>query len=517
MKIIVYTCVYNSEKTLPETIESVLRQSFGSFEFHIEDNGSTDGTRAVIYDYAARDSRIVPHIREKNHTLTGEPAPVFSFMPPESEYSTNIDGDDWWEPDYLERLLGFAERFRLDVACTGTLMHEMATGAQGARQMPKPLVLERTQFAQGLPYYHAFFRPIWGKLIRTELIPKIRLAGTDSVYYYGADTYYCFQLLRHANRIGIDSSVLHHYRIAQRSVSSRYNPGRFETDVYLYNDAIDFLSKFGPVSGQNRNFLQCVYSNAVWDTVRVIHNAGLSPAEKLREYRAIAVHPVTQAAYRECTDESAPRSKAELMMKTLQAGAALGKQSDQDMRAVLQTLLPRCGQAVFSENARMFLEDPALLEALSRDDADAVVDSLLERMERGQSGKKYAIAETVKALAVNQPLLCEIGDGVFLRKYAGIYRKVWQGERLAALEEMTGLLLEDQVAGGRETFLKLFISLSATENQPAAFVFGKLQLARLCLRQNRAAECRALVDELEGMGVENDDLDMLKGELEDRR
>ena len=115
MKIIVYTCVYNSEKTLPETIESVLRQSFSSFEFHIEDNGSTDGTRAVIYDYAARDSRIVPHIREKNHTLTGEPSPVFSFTPPESEYFTNIDGDDWWEPDYLERLLGFAERFRLDI------------------------------------------------------------------------------------------------------------------------------------------------------------------------------------------------------------------------------------------------------------------------------------------------------------------------------------------------------------------------------------------------------------------
>lgn len=513
MKIIVYTCVYNSEKTLPETIESVLRQSFSSFEFHIEDNGSTDGTQAVIYDYAARDSRIVPHIREKNHTLTGEPAPVFSFTPPESEYFTNIDGDDWWEPDYLERLLGFAERFRLDIACTGTLMHDMATGAQGARQLPRPLVLEKRQFAQWLPYYHAFFRPIWGKLIRTKLVPKVRLAGTDSMYFYGADTFYCFQLLRHANRIGIDNSVLQHYRIAQRSVSSQYNSGRFETDVYLYQDAISFLSEFGPVSVQNRNFLQCVYSNAVIDTVGVIHNSGLSPAEKLREYRTIATNSVTLATYRECTDESAARSRTGLVKKTLEAGAALGQQSDEDMRITLQTLLPRCGQAVSSANVQMMLEDPALLRGLSEDDADAVVDNLLKRIECGQGGKRSTVSETIQALAVNQPLLCQIDDGVFLRKYAGIYQKVWQGERIDALEEMTGLLIDNKVSGGRETFLDLFISLSAVENQPQAFVFGKLQLAQLYLRQRRMDECRVLVDELEKMGVENDDLDVLKDEL----
>ena len=44
-------------------------------------------------------------------------------------------------------------------------------------------------------------------------------------------------------------------------------------------------------------------------------------------------------------------------------------------------------------------------------------------------------------------------------------------------------------------------------------MFGKLQLAQLYLRQRRMDECRVLVDELEKMGVENDDLDVLKDEL----
>ena len=116
---------------------------------------------------------------------------------------------------------------------------------------------------------------------------------------------------------------------------------------------------------------------------------------------------------------------------------------------------------------------------------------------------------------MDQPLLCQISDGVFLRKYAGIYRKVWRGERIDALEEMTGLLIDNKVSGGRETFLDLFISLSAVENYPTAYVFGKLQLAQLYLRQNRMDKCRALVDELKEMGVENDDLDMLERALED--
>ena len=56
--------VYNGERFLGEAIESVLAQSFTDFEFLILDDGSTDGTRAIIAGYAARDARIRPILRE---------------------------------------------------------------------------------------------------------------------------------------------------------------------------------------------------------------------------------------------------------------------------------------------------------------------------------------------------------------------------------------------------------------------------------------------------------------------
>lgn len=431
------------------------------------------------------------------------------------EYFAVLDSDDWWEPDYLERLLFWSETNELDVACTGTVMHILKTGEQCLRKATGPMVFSRETLAEGLPLYHVFFRTLWGKLIRIQCMCAV---PEDSVpkFSYGRDTAWCFQLLRQAKKVGVDSSLLHHYRIHEKSASYQYNPQRFDADVYLYNDAIDFLTSFGPVSAKNRDFLQTVYANAVTDTIGVIYNSGLSPAEKLREYRRIAENPITRAAYRECTDEGAGRSRTLLLQSALEAGAALNGQDNENFRAVIQQLLPRCGRAVTGKNAALFFETPELLKALLRDDPDTILQDLLNRVEQGRDVKKYAPAEMIQALAADRPLLCQINDTVFLKKYGGIYWSVWQEDTLSALDEMTGLLLENRVRSGRETFLKLYISLSAQLEQAGAFVFGKIRLAEVYFSQNRLAECQSLVGELEEMGLgEQEEVQTLRSKLGD--
>src|SRR5262245_30105817 len=50
--------VYNGARYVAAAIESVLRQTFAAFEFLILDDGSTDGTAAILKRYAEQDSRI---------------------------------------------------------------------------------------------------------------------------------------------------------------------------------------------------------------------------------------------------------------------------------------------------------------------------------------------------------------------------------------------------------------------------------------------------------------------------
>ena len=51
--------VYNAEAYVREAVESVLAQSFTNFELILINDGSTDGSGAILCDLAARDTRIV--------------------------------------------------------------------------------------------------------------------------------------------------------------------------------------------------------------------------------------------------------------------------------------------------------------------------------------------------------------------------------------------------------------------------------------------------------------------------
>jgi glycosyltransferase involved in cell wall biosynthesis len=55
--------VFNGERHLATTLDSLLAQDFDDFELLISDNGSTDRTAEIVRSYAADDARIVfePH------------------------------------------------------------------------------------------------------------------------------------------------------------------------------------------------------------------------------------------------------------------------------------------------------------------------------------------------------------------------------------------------------------------------------------------------------------------------
>lgn len=58
--------VYNGERYLRETLESLLAQTFGDFELVISDNASTDATEAICREFASRDPRIRYHRNPEN-------------------------------------------------------------------------------------------------------------------------------------------------------------------------------------------------------------------------------------------------------------------------------------------------------------------------------------------------------------------------------------------------------------------------------------------------------------------
>ena len=93
--------VYNEETSIPRCLDSLLGQDFADFEVVVCDNASTDGTREVVADYAARDPRIRLVESETNLGLIRNFNRVFQET--RGELFRWVGADDWLEPTYAAR------------------------------------------------------------------------------------------------------------------------------------------------------------------------------------------------------------------------------------------------------------------------------------------------------------------------------------------------------------------------------------------------------------------------------
>jgi len=62
---------YNRASLLRETLESILKQSYGDFELIISDDCSTDNTESICREYSQRDPRIQYYRNENNLDMPG--------------------------------------------------------------------------------------------------------------------------------------------------------------------------------------------------------------------------------------------------------------------------------------------------------------------------------------------------------------------------------------------------------------------------------------------------------------
>lgn len=108
----VVTPVYNGEAYLHECIESVLRQTYTSWEYVILDNQSTDGTAAIAMRYAAQDSRIRVVRAGEFLSIYGNHNRALRSIDPRSRYCKVVHADDWLYPECLERMVAVAESCR---------------------------------------------------------------------------------------------------------------------------------------------------------------------------------------------------------------------------------------------------------------------------------------------------------------------------------------------------------------------------------------------------------------------
>jgi glycosyltransferase involved in cell wall biosynthesis len=95
---------WNAEQFLAEAIESVLGQTYDSWELILVDDGSTDGSTQIAGDCARKNPERVFHLRHEGHANRGMSASRnLGIQSARGEYVALLDADDVWLPQKLAR------------------------------------------------------------------------------------------------------------------------------------------------------------------------------------------------------------------------------------------------------------------------------------------------------------------------------------------------------------------------------------------------------------------------------
>ena len=107
--------VFNGEKYLEQSLESILAQTYVDFELIISDNASTDRTQEIVESFASSDRRIRYH---RNHTNLGA-SPNYNqvFKRADGEYFKWASHDDMLNEYYLEECVEVLDNNSKVVLC----------------------------------------------------------------------------------------------------------------------------------------------------------------------------------------------------------------------------------------------------------------------------------------------------------------------------------------------------------------------------------------------------------------
>lgn len=117
--------VYNVERFILETVESVVNQTYPYWELLLVEDGSSDGTAAAIEEYVGqRNEERIRLIRQPSN-MGAARARNRGLQEARGRYIAYLDADDLWMPRKLELQLAFMESRQAAFAFTG---YEFADG-----------------------------------------------------------------------------------------------------------------------------------------------------------------------------------------------------------------------------------------------------------------------------------------------------------------------------------------------------------------------------------------------------
>ena len=179
--------VYNAEKYLHQTLDSLIHQTLAEIEIICVDDGSSDRSVEIVREYAAKDPRVISLVQENSGAGT---ARNYGLSIAKGEYVHFLDADDYMFPDAYAYMYAGAKRFDADMVKTRVMGEDEQTG----EHVPGPLYdltniderdFERVLRFEDVPGILAGRVAVvpWNGIYRRELLMQENICVNDRSFY----------------------------------------------------------------------------------------------------------------------------------------------------------------------------------------------------------------------------------------------------------------------------------------------------------------------------------------------
>lgn len=247
--------VYNAQKYIEKSIQSVLNQTYCNWELILVDDGSMDGSYDICNMYSRRERRItcihtdnLGRVHARKTGIQIAKGSVIAFL----------DSDDWLEPDALQKMYSEMCNNRADCVIAGyietyvdgekVVLNTMPQGVYNMKQLQEvffPNMLCYSDFCElGIQPF------LWNKLFKRKIIEPY-IEETDERIVIGEDVVSVFPALLNATTISVVGSAYYHYCLHEGSTMQSYRAEKDEIEnIYLQYTS---LERFFSAVNRNTN------------------------------------------------------------------------------------------------------------------------------------------------------------------------------------------------------------------------------------------------------------------------
>lgn len=241
--------IYNGDRFLKETLDSVLKQTYENYELILVDDGSTDDTARICEEYAAKDSRIrVRH--QKNGGMSNARDNGFQ-MAQEHTWIAFLDADDIFHPNMFRDMMQYKDS---DIVCV------VYKNVPSSKISGYPFDIQENciEHVSGRRMVRRIFEPeqnkgafsIVGMLIKREFFQKmqklIRKAQTVLPQNYLNDVYCVPRFFFFAEKVTLLNNAYILRRVSRYTDSRLIKPNALHYELALANKMnLDFYKRCG--------------------------------------------------------------------------------------------------------------------------------------------------------------------------------------------------------------------------------------------------------------------------------